>query len=677
VVANTTQGPDGRWTALDGRLLYRHAKTAGYLYQAVLRGELGQSLKVRWNAVERGTAEIDGVPRRVIEHFSRRRAEIVEHMAARGERSARAAQVATLETRRGKDYGVPTARLRAEWRARAGEHGLDHSRLRRVLRVVADRPHPEELAEVVAVRMEGADGLTRERSTFTRRELLQALSEAARPGAPVATLERQADAFLERSEIVELEAGGGDRRFTTRTLMRLEGELLESADQRQTEPTGIAERGAVDAALTSRPTLSEEQRTLVLALAREGGGVQVIRAAAGTGKTYALGAAVEAWRRSGIPVIGCALSARAACELRDQTGVDATTIARLRVGLARGVTLAPGSVLLVDEAGMVGTRDLAALSEAAAHAQAKIVLIGDDRQLPEIQAGGAFRALAERCGAIELREVRRQHEGWDRDALAALRAGEVDRFADAYAAHDRLVAAPTADAARTALVDDWWAARDTGASAMMIAHRRRDVDELNARARERMRDAGRLGPEELSAGGRSYAVGDRVVVTRNDHRLGIVNGQRGVVTGIDDDALLVAVDGSRLVRIPEPRLRAGGLDHGYALTAHRAQGATVDRTFVLGSDELYREWGYTALSRHRESARFYVSATPAFLNAARPALEAGPNATRVVRHMLEPSRAQDLAVAMPARDPLDAFMRAPERPSQIGRRHDLGIELER
>lgn len=326
---------------------------------------------------------------------------------------------------------------------------------------------------------------------------------------------------------------------------------------------------------------------------------------------------------------------------------------------------------------MVGTRDLAALSQAAASAQAKLALIGDDRQLPEIEAGGAFRALAERCGAVELREVRRQHDGWDRDALAALREGEVDRFVGAYAAHDRLVAAPTADAARAAMVDDWWAACEAGATAMMIAHRRHDVAELNARARDRMRDAGRLGLEELSAGGRSYAVGDRVVVTRNDHRLGIVNGQQGAVTRIDDGALVVAVDGSRAVRIPEPKLRAGGLDHGYALTAHRAQGATVDRAFVLGSDELYREWGYTALSRHRESARFYVSATPAFLNAAGPALEAGPDATRIVRHMLEPSRAQDLAVAIPARDPLEAFMRAPERPREVGPRHDLAMELER
>jgi conjugative relaxase-like TrwC/TraI family protein len=98
VIANATQGPDGRWTALDGRLLYRHSKTAGYVDQAALRAELQERLGLRWHAVERGTADAVGVPRRVIEHFSRRRAEILEHMAARGERSARAAQVATLET---------------------------------------------------------------------------------------------------------------------------------------------------------------------------------------------------------------------------------------------------------------------------------------------------------------------------------------------------------------------------------------------------------------------------------------------------------------------------------------------------------------------------------------------------------------------------------------------------
>ena len=174
---------------------------------------------------------------------------------------------------------------------------------------------------------------------------------------------------------------------------------------------------------------------------------------------------------------------------------------------------------------MVGTRDFAALTDAATEAAAKLVLIGDDRQLPEIEAGGAFRALAEVLGAHELREVRRQDDAWDREALAQLRDGDVEAFSRAYADHGRLVAAPNAEAARAAM--DWCEAHDSGASALMLAHRRSDVRDLNARAREHMRAAGRLGPNELTARGRSFAIGDRVITTRNDRYQELVNGQRG------------------------------------------------------------------------------------------------------------------------------------------------------
>jgi conjugative relaxase-like TrwC/TraI family protein len=640
-VANATQGPDDRWTALDGRMLYRHAKTAGYLYQAALRAELQERLGLRWQTVERGAADVRGVPRAIVEHFSRRRAEILEQMAARGERSARAAQVATLETRRRKEYRVPVDRLREEWRAQAAEQGFGRWELRRVLQHRLDQLPRLDLASLM-VRLEGADGMTRERSTFTRREVVQAFAEAACAGADV--IERQVTAFLRRPEIVELEGEVGESRYTTRGLLRVERDLLAGATQRRGRSVAVARPEAVEAALGFRPQLSEEQRALVVELTRRGDGVQVVRAAAGTGKTFALEAAVDAWRRSGVPVLGSALSARAAAELRDQAGVDATTIARLRKALDAGVDLSRGAVLIVDEAGMVGTRDLAALAAAAQRAAAKLVLVGDDRQLPEIDAGGAFRGLAARLGAVELHEVRRQREAWDRAALAALRDGDVDRFARHYQQHGRLVAAPTAEAARTALVEDWWAADQRGEGALMIAHRRSDVADLNARARGRVRDAGRLGADELRAGGRDFAVGDRVVATRNEHRLGIVNGDTGVVKTIRRDALSVEFRPGRRVEVPARYARDGHLDHGYALTAHRAQGATVDSSFVLGSDELYREWGYTALSRHREAARFYVSATPTFLNETPPALQASDDVNGRVAGMLGQSRAEHLAL---------------------------------
>jgi conjugative relaxase-like TrwC/TraI family protein len=642
VVANATQGPDGRWTALDGRHLYRDAKTAGYLYQAALRAQVSERLGLEWRPPANGVADLAVVPRGVIEHFSQRRAEIVAHMAERGERSARAAQIATLETRRTKSHDVPL-RLRDEWRSRAAEHGLTARRLDRVARARGRRARIGGRTELLARRLEGPSGLTQQRSTFARRDVLQAFAEAARDGARTGVIEAQADAFLRRDTIVELEPASGERRFTTREMLAIERDALDAAKRGAGEARAIAGAEAVDDAVAARPSLSQEQRELVEALVRARRGVDVVRSPAGTGKTFALDAAREAWQRSGIAVLGCALSARAACELRDQAGVEAVTIARLMRELDRGAALPRGSALIVDEAGMVGTRDLARLIDAAEVAGGKLVLVGDDRQLPEIAAGGLFAALAERLPALELKEVRRQREPWDRDALAALRSGDVERFARDYGGNGRIVAATTGDAVRERLVRDWLDAHERGEQAVMIAHRRRDVADLNRRARERLRSAGRIGADELNTDAEAFAVGDRVIARRNDRHLGTVNGDVGRVTAIEAGQLRVEADDGRRLDLPESYARAGHLQHGYAITAHVAQGATVDRAFVLGSDELYREWGYTALSRHRAEARFYVSAAPTFLNEPAEPLRTADDVTDVAMRMLEESRAEQLA----------------------------------
>lgn len=177
-----------------------------------------------------------------------------------------------------------------------------------------------------------------------------------------------------------------------------------------------------------------------------------------------------------------------------------------------------------------------------------------------------------------------------------------------------------------------------------------------------MRALGRIGADELRTAERAFAAGDRVVTTRNDRAVGVVNGQAGVIAGIRSRQIEVRFDDGRWVQIPERYASEGHLDHGYATTAHRAQGATVDRAFVLGSDELYREWGYTALSRHRQEARFYVSATPTFLNEAPAPLQAGDDVPFRLTRMLETSRAKHLASCgvHRGRDPLAAPERGPD-----------------
>jgi ATP-dependent exoDNAse (exonuclease V) alpha subunit len=376
--------------------------------------------------------------------------------------------------------------------------------------------------------------------------------------------------------------------------------------------------------------------------------VQVVRAAAGTGKTYALDAAREIWEVAGFKVYGAALSARAAIELRDQAGMETSTLARLRADLRAGHNLTPNTVLVVDEAGTVGTRNLAEVASHADEMGAKLVLGGDERQLPEIEAGGSFRALANALGASELHEVRRQEHQWDRDALAELRDGEVDAWFDAYCERDRIRGGRDAPTTRAKLADDWWRAvqAEPECDAVMVAHRRDDVRDLNKRARERLRAGGALGRNELVGGGRAFAAGDRVVAGRNDRRARVVNGARGTVREVNGDrrSVTVELDGGQTVELSAAYLDEGHLDHGYALTAHRAQGSTVDRVFVLGSEELYREWGYTALTRRRDAAFFYVNGAESQLEL--PGVEAADGAPADLLDPLRRSRAKATALEL-------------------------------
>lgn len=650
VVANATRA-GGRTSALDGRALYTHARTAGYLYQAVLRHELTRTLGIEWEPVHHGVAEVRGIDRAVLQHFSQRSEEIREQLAARGGRTMRSARIATLETRRAKTYNVPIARFREQWRARAAELGLGREELDALLDRRAPGRPIQPNADATSLQLAGGEGVTSQASTFDRRDVLREWAAAHREGARVEDLEQRADEWLTSQAAVQLEHGRGRApfggpRFSTPEMLALERDLIEDTRDRRDAGVAVVAAADVERAVEGHPFLTAEQAQLIRELTISGQGVHVVRAAAGTGKTTALAVARDAWERSGVRVYGCALAARAAVELETLAGIDSSTIAQLQLDLDHGHALAHGSVLVVDEAGMVGSRAIAALAEHASVTASKLVLVGDDHQLPELDAGGAFRGLAKRVGCSELRDVRRQEQPWDREALNDLRRGRVREWADAYRDHGRLVARPTSEALRDTLVDDWWeTARCGKQDAIMIAHRRIDVEELNLRARERMHRDGRLSDEEVVAGGRAYAIGDKVIARHNHSRLGLVNGSRGEVVRLDQErgTVDISLRGGGTKQVDRSYLDDGWLEHGYALTAHAAQGATVDHAYVLGSDELYREWGYTALSRHRTEAKFYI-VSPGSVERALPGLEREQDAVEddVIR-TLSRSRRKELA----------------------------------
>jgi ATP-dependent exoDNAse (exonuclease V) alpha subunit len=285
-------------------------------------------------------------------------------------------------------------------------------------------------------------------------------------------------------------------------------------------------------------------------------------------------------------------------------------------GAAAGDGLARCTVLVVDEAGIIGTRTLDELLRRVEHAQGKLVLTGNPSQLPAIDAGGGMRGLAARLGHIELTNNRRQQLEWERDALRLLRDGEAGPALELYECHGRVSVCDRADEAFRLVVRDWHRAGSPDEN-VIIAHRRSDVAELNARARAVMANAGRLGPRAMVTRAGAFAAGDVVVVRRNASRLDVSNGDRGVVHAVDGGGLYVRFgDSFRFLQrdFLDSTTRRGdpAVQHGYAITAYVAQGMTCRSAFVLArDDDVYREWAYTAMSRGRESNRLYVVAQSA------------------------------------------------------------------
>lgn len=628
VVSNMGQGPDDRWTALRGTLIYRNSRTAGFVFQAVLRDQLTQRLGVRWvPSATPGVGEIDGVPSALCEQFSSRRRAIEAALNGMAT-TATSAQVAALATRPSKrDMPEGAAGLRASWQGLAAEQGFGPEAIREVLGRPAPRTHVND------VQLDTM--MTEERSTFGRADVTRTVAAGASQGASLGEILQRTDGWLASPSVVPLHAlsdGAQSRlrgvassspspradRWTTRGQLEVERSLVARAMRLRGSGAGVAPPEAVDGVLAAAPTATPDQRRMVRELCGRGDGIHVVRASAGAGKTWSLDLARQAWEAAGLPVIGVAQARRAALELREQAGiVNATSIAALEADLdRRGEHLPAGVVLVVDEAAMVDTRTTARLAERVEQARGTLVLCGDDHQIHEIGAGGAFAGLARRLGASTLTGNRRQRSDHERLKERLLRLAVPEAYLRTATDAGELVFCAGAQDARELLVAEW--IRDQALYApgqsVMIARAREDVEWLNDVARSVLRKAS-VPEARLEVSGREFAVGDWVIARRNAPGGELVNGLRGVVRGVDletgslEIAPLSEPDATLLV--PRTYLERGDLQHAYALTAHLAQGMTVDRVAVLGVAAPERGWTYSALTRHREGARMYVTAPPA------------------------------------------------------------------
>jgi len=668
LVGNVARGPDGRWSALASAYLWRQARTAGYLYQAQLRAELTRRLGVQWGPLRKGAADLEGVPARVLRAFSRRRADIEAELSVTDARSKRGAEVAALRTRPTKDYEADEHELHLEWTQRAERLGVTRDHFVRLLDATERSRDPLSITPA-----EVTDALTAEDATFDRDDVLRANAIRAPRWALVGEIETLADDLLATPAVVPLEGG----RYSTPDMLRLEAAVIEHALRRRDSNVAVAPDALINEEIRrrmlSRGWLRSEQGAMVRHLTSSGHGVDVVVGVAGAGKTRALDAARAIWEARSHHVIGAALAARAAAELREAARMHASTVHALLEELANpaGGRLPPRSVIVVDEAAMVGTRKLAELLARADAADAKVVLVGDDRQLPEIGAGGAFRALADRLPAIVMSENRRQSDATDRQALACLRAGQAAEAVDRLVARGRVTLAPHEAAARDQMVADWLAAHGQRHDVIMLAPHRVDVADLNHRARGTLRASGELPQDGLEAAGRGYATGERVMALHNRRRLDVHNGDRATITAIDSRhrSITIRLDRGDTVTLPANYLDAGHLGYGYASTIHKAQGPTCDRALLLGTDGLFQEAGYTGLSRGRDENRLYLVADPRaeYLEGHGPepaSKDAIAELTRALRH----SRAKRLATEFSP--VIEGLMTQPPTP-ELGRGIDL------
>lgn len=458
------------------------------------------------------------------------------------------------------------------------------------------------------------DLITREKSVFDARDVAKVLNRYVDDPAVFQQLLAR---IIQSPEVLRLQRdtidfATGERvpaRYTTRELIRLEAEMARRSIWLAARASHVVSDKVLEATFAGHSRLSEEQRTAIEHVAGSAR-IAAVVGRAGAGKTTMMKAAREAWELAGYRVVGGALAGKAAEGLEKEAGIVSRTLASWELRWQQGRdTLDARTVFVMDEAGMVASKQMAGFVEAVVRAGAKIVLVGDPEQLQPIEAGAAFRAIVDRIGYAELETIYRQREEWMRHASLDLARGNIEQGLLAYRTRGHVVGERLKSEAVESLISAWNRDYDPTRSMLMLAHLRRDVRMLNMMAREKLVERGIVGEGHVfrtADGTRQFDAGDQIVFLKNEGSLGVKNGMIGRVIEAAPNRIAVTVgEGDQRRQVTVEQQFYNNLDHGYATTIHKSQGATVDRVKVLASLSLDRHLTYVAMTRHREDLQLY------------------------------------------------------------------------
>jgi len=596
---------DGTTASLEARVMHQHKMAAGAVFRAELARELQVRLGVEIVPGKKGTFEIKHVNRALMEEFSTRRAEIEAAMEKEGVSGAAAAEWFTLTTRKKKEH-VAREVLFEIWEEVGRRHNFDESQvIDRSRAIEIRRELPQDTRSLV---VEAVEKITQSQAYFTEQQLMRHSAELASwRGVGAKEIVTAVNDFINTGALIHLNTIDTRRIFTTYEIDQLEKKMLHQVELSRSKlfPSLSGEGGYL------REGLSLEQKRAVYDITQPEGSIKVVSGMAGAGKTTMLNAAREIWEAQGYQVIGAALPGKAGRKLQEETMIETCTIAKLLYDIdqKRGAhPLNEKTILVIDEAGMVGTRQMARLIEETEKRGARLILVGEATQLQPIEHGAPFRVIGEIVGKSELKEIRRQHNERDRAAVYAFAEGKAAVGLRSYVERNLVTFQETKAEAIKSLVADWKKDASSLTDKLIFGTTRETVRQLNETAQAKRLECGELGDTSMTVNGYEVREGDRVMFTKKSNKMGVENGDLGTVIKLNPstDHLYVKLDRNELVAVPLFQYRS--LELGYALTTHKMQGQTIHNAYVMsGGTMVDRELTYVQMSRHRNEARLYFA----------------------------------------------------------------------
>ena len=489
-------------------------------------------------------------------------------------------------------------------------------RMRSVMNAAVIRNEERKIAEIEHLSNGAAvlDKVTRNMSVFSGSDLKQAVKCITDTEAQARLVE---DALAGKSVINLFDSEGRKTNLYTTCEIRAEEEkIMRLAGYVSAEKNIISLGGSKAANIINKlisdekatnSRFSDEQEKALSELLLGDGGVRILRGRAGSGKSYVLGQVCKVSQSVGVNVIGLAPTHKARVELAKVGYEQNDTVKGMLFKLANGrFNLPKASLIVVDEAGMVGNDDYQELLRVAATRKCNVILSGDERQLSSVQRGGMFEVLAEKQGSSTVFNIKRQSSNWGKEVASCFAGSRVLEGLSILEGNERIKWSGNVDKSMQELLNNWNSSKYDIGNRIILAVENKHVNALNAGARQYLKANGKLEGEEISVSGNYYMKGDRVLITGTNKELGVINGDLGEVLHASTDRFVMSVSGGEKTIEFNPS-EYDGFRHGYATTIFKAQGASIKDVYVFHDKFSGIRNSYVSLSRHIDELKLYTN----------------------------------------------------------------------